>query len=184
MSISRFTLVGVAMALSIASAQAQEAAPAAATAAPAQTSVITPDKAPGSGPNPFTDCGIGAALFPNTHWAAVTSNALWDLGTTAVTSATASPQTCSGKKVAAALFIQESYERLAEETAQGHGEHLATVLNIMECRGEQQADAMLSTRDAMSSAVGQPTFGSLSRTEKAARFYNAVEAAAAKSCAV
>lgn len=181
MSISRFTFVGVAMALSIASAQAQEAAPAAAASQP---SVITPDKAPGSGPNPFTDCGIGAALFPNTHWAAVTSNALWDLGTTAVTSATASPQTCSGKKVAAALFIQESYERLAEETAQGHGEHLATVLNIMECRGEQQADAMLSTRDAMSSVVSQTAFGPLSRIEKAARFYNAVEAAAAKSCAV
>lgn len=184
MSISRFIIAGVAMALAVVSAQAQEAAPAATSPAPAPASVITPDKAPGTGPNPFTDCGIGAALFPNTHWAAVTSNALWDLGTTAVTSATASPQTCSGKKVAAALFIQESYERLAEETAQGHGEHLATVLNIMECRGEQQADAMLSTRDAMSRVVSLSAFGSLSRVEKAARFYNAVEAAAAKSCAV
>lgn len=184
MSISRFTIVGVAMALAAVSAQAQEAAPAAASSAPAPASVITPDKAPGTGPNPFTDCGIGAALFPNTHWAAVTSNVIWDLGTTAVTSATASPQTCSGKKVAAALFIQESYERLAEETAQGHGEHLATVLNIMECRGEHQAGAMVTTREAMASVVSQPSFGALPRIEKAARFYNAVEAAASKSCAV
>ena len=35
--------------------------------------------------NPYTDCGIGAALFPNTNWAAVTSNVIWDAGTTAVT---------------------------------------------------------------------------------------------------
>ena len=45
-------------------------------------------KAPGSGPNPYTDCGIGAALFPNTHWAAATSNVIFDLGITAITSAT------------------------------------------------------------------------------------------------
>ena len=62
----------------------------------------------GSGPNPFTDCGIGAALFPDTHWAAVTSNVIWDVGTTALTSATASPETCSGAKVEAAMFINET----------------------------------------------------------------------------
>ena len=49
---------------------------------------------PGSGPNPFSDCGIGAALFPDTSWAAVTSNITWDIGTTALTSATMSPGTC------------------------------------------------------------------------------------------
>jgi hypothetical protein len=38
----------------------------------------------GSGPNPYSDCGIGAALFKDTEWAAVTSNVTWDLGTTEI----------------------------------------------------------------------------------------------------
>ena len=51
--------------------------------------------------NPYVDCGIGAALFPNTDWAAVTSNVIWDAGTTALISATASEDTCSGGDVSA-----------------------------------------------------------------------------------
>ena len=46
------------------------------------TSTVTvaeANKTAGSGPNPYTDCGIGAALFSDTHWAAVTSNVIWDL---------------------------------------------------------------------------------------------------------
>ena len=68
--------------------------------------------APGSGPNPFSDCGIGAALFPETKWAAVTSNVIWDVGTTAVASATMSPQTCSGKQAKTAAFIYHTYDSL------------------------------------------------------------------------
>ncbi len=141
------------------------------------------DKAPGSGPNPYVDCGIGAALFPTVGWAAVTSNVIWDAGTTAVTSATMSPQTCSGKKVATALFIRDSYERLAEETAQGQGEHLATALNLFECSAAQQGAAMVATREAMGAVVTQPGFNALPRLDKAARFYGAMEGAVAKSCA-
>lgn len=145
----------------------------------------TPEnKAPGSGPNPYTDCGIGAALFSNTAWAAVTSNVIWDLGITALTSATASPQTCQGKKVAAALFIRDTYEQLAEQTAQGSGEHLATVLNIMECPAARQDAAMIATREAMGAVVSKAGFAGLPRLEKAAQFYGAVDTAVAKSCAV
>src|SRR3989338_4156349 len=140
-------------------------------------------KAPGAGQNPFVECGIGAALFPDTHWAAVTSNVIWDLGTTAVTSATMSPQTCNGKKVATALFIRDSYEQLAEETAQGQGEHLATVLGMFDCTGAQQQAAAALTRQHMGSAVSQPGFGATPRIEKAARFYDAVQSAAVPSCA-
>jgi hypothetical protein len=140
-------------------------------------------KAPGAGPNPFVECGIGAALFPDTHWAAVSSNVIWDLGTTAVTSATMSPQTCNGKKVATALFIRDSYEQLAEETAQGQGEHLSTVLSMLECSGAQQQAAASLTRQHMGAAVSQPGFATLPRIEKAARFFDAVQSATAQSCA-
>lgn len=140
--------------------------------------------APGSGPNPFTDCGIGAALFPEVHWAAISSNVIWDLGTTAVTSATASPQTCSGKKVAAALFIRDTYERLAEETAQGQGEHLATALSLLDCAGPQQAAAVAATRSTLGSLVAQPSYGGLTRLDKAAQYYGAIHTAVTQACAV
>ncbi len=68
----------------------------------ASLNVNAANKAPGSGPNPFSDCGIGAALFKDTKWAAVSSNVIWDIGTTAVTSATASLFSDCG--IGAALF--------------------------------------------------------------------------------
>lgn len=140
------------------------------------------DKAPGSGPNPYTDCGIGAALFSNTGWAAVTSNVIWDLGLTALTSATASPQTCQGKKVVAALFIRDTYEQLAEQTAQGQGEYLSTVMNIMECKPESQSEAIAATRESMGNLVASPDYAEMSRIEKAAQFYGVVDAAVAAHC--
>lgn len=162
-------------------AQAQDAQPSAAEAKPATTTAD--DRRPGSGPNPFTDCGIGAALFPNVHWAAVTSNVIWDIGTTAVTSATASPQTCSGKRVAAAIFINDTYEKLAEETARGQGEHLNAVLNILGCDSTRRAEVIDVARGAMSETVATPGYATQRRLDKAADFYGIVEAAAGHRCA-
>lgn len=139
-------------------------------------------KAPGSGPNPFSDCGIGAALFSDTKWAAVTSNVIWDVGTTAVTSATASPETCSGKQVAAAAFINNTYEELAEQTARGEGEHLSALMNIFECGATQQGRAISATREAMAEVVAQPHYATQDRTQKASRFYEVVNTAVGKSC--
>ncbi len=139
-------------------------------------------KAPGTGPNPFSDCGIGAALFSETKWAAVTSNVIWDVGTTAVTSATASPQTCNGKQVAAATLINDTYEKLVEETARGDGEHLTSLLNILECGEARQGLAIEATRSAMGALVADPGYATQDRTQKAARFYEAVDSAVSKSC--
>ena len=59
-----------------------------------------------SKPSPYPDCGIGAALFENNTGATI-SNVIWDLGTTALTSATASPETCEGFNPDAAAFIEK-----------------------------------------------------------------------------
>lgn len=141
------------------------------------------DKAPGSGPNPYADCGIGAALFSETKWAAVTSNVIWDLGITAVTSATMSPQTCSGKKVVAALFIRDTYDKLAEETASGQGEHLTTALNLFGCRAQQHAAAAQQVRGAMGQTVSAPGYSDRPAIDKAAGFYAIIETAASSACA-
>lgn len=152
--------------------------------AAAQSPVLaqSDSKAPGSGPNPFSDCGIGSALFSETKWAAVTSNVIWDMGTTAVTSATASPQTCNGKKVAAATFINDTYETLAEETARGEGEHLSSLLNILECGNAHRARAIDATREAMAGAVARPEYATQDRTEKAMQYYKIIDSAVGASC--
>lgn len=153
-----------------------------ATAAVASTTAFAQDKSPGSGPSPYTDCGIGAALFPNTGWAAVTSNVIWDVGTTAITSATNSPQTCSKKKTDVALFIRDTYQNLAEETAVGQGDHLITVLTMMDCSAAQQATAIQEIRSEMGRAVAVPSYMGQGQIEKASRFYNIAEGAANRTC--
>jgi hypothetical protein len=136
----------------------------------------------GSGPNPFADCGIGAALFSETKWAAVTSNIIWDIGITAVISATASPETCSGKKVAAAVLIGTTYDRIAEDVAAGRGQHLTSVLNVLECKAERHGDAAQMIRTALTDAVSRADYAGQSRLEKASSLYGIVDRAVVASC--
>ncbi|MFT6917136.1 MAG: hypothetical protein ACJAWL_003493 [Motiliproteus sp.] len=140
--------------------------------------------APGSGPNPFTDCGIGAALFKDVYWAAVTSNIIWDLGTTAVTSATASPETCNANKVETAQFILDTYENLAEETAMGKGEHLTAALNKFGCQAAAHGEVSGAIRQQMALEVSQPAYTGQSAVEKATAYYQALDTAAAGHCSV
>lgn len=135
---------------------------------------VVKDKTPGSGPNPFSDCGIGAALFPTIKPLAVISNVIWDIGTTAVTSATASPETCNGKTVTAAVFILKSYDNLAEETARGKGEHLVALLNIMEVNEADRAEVVTNIRTQMASTVVSDTYLTADKVEKANIYYSIV----------
>ena len=130
--------------------------------------------AAGTGPNPYSDCGIGAALFPNHAVGATISNVIWDIGTTAVISATASPETCSGKNVQAAMFILESYDQLLEETAKGSGDHLATLFDILETEDMSRGDAVVGLREQVANTVSAEDYVALTRTEKASKFYDAV----------
>lgn len=131
------------------------------------------DKAVGSGPNPYSDCGIGAALFTENKTLAVTSNVIWDIGTTAVTSATASPETCNGKKVAVATFILESHDRLTEDTARGNGTHLTALLDLMEVAASERPQVIAALRAEMADNIAQPTYVSADRIGKATVFFNA-----------
>jgi hypothetical protein len=137
----------------------------------------------GEGPNPFTDCGIGAALFPDTHWAAVTSNVIWDLGTTAVTSATMSPQTCSGKKVKTAMFIRDNQQQLAEQFARGQGEHVTATMEMFNCNAAQSQDAIGQIRAAVGKAVSAPGYAAQPKLQQAGQMYNLIENATALNCA-
>ena len=153
---------------------------------PAEQAKTATPTSPHRGLNPWVDCGIGAMLFPDTHWAAATSNIIWDYGTTAVTSATTSKQTCESTRaqMMAALFINSTYENLIEETATGQGEHLTTVLNIFGCNSAHHASAIQEIRSAMGQAVSVPNYIAQTHNEKAANYYSIVEGAINRNCAV
>lgn len=131
-------------------------------------SPLTHSAEAGTGPNPFSDCGIGAALFKN-DVAATISNVIWDIGTTAVTSATASPETCNGKEADAAAFIMESYDNLLEDSAHGEGQHFAALMDILSVEQAQQDTVMNNLRKDLSgsAAIDQ----NASKAEKAEALY-------------
>lgn len=143
-------------------------------------------KAPGSGPNPFTDCGIGAALFSNTGWAAAISNVIWDIGTTAVISATASPETCNAKNVAAAKFITETYATVVEEAAKGEGQHLTALYEIYSCDQVAHDAITASIRGNVGEMVTAESYTELDNLQKSESLYNIVNTAVstefAQSC--
>jgi hypothetical protein len=87
--------------------------------------------------NPWTDCGIGRMLFDDADdkgWAS-SSNLIWDLGTTAVTSATLSDGACTASRIETAKFIQVAYADLEEETVIGQGKFLDGLLLTAGCSG-------------------------------------------------
>lgn len=127
------------------------------------------------GVNPWTDCGIGAMIFPTTPVGAVISNVIWDAGTTAVTSNISSQQTCEGEKVKMALFIEDSYKMLEEETANGQGQHITAMLNIAGCNASSHAEIIQSVRTNYSKVIAK-----LSAEKKPEAYYNTVSASITK----
>ncbi|WP_233208695.1 DUF3015 family protein [Zhongshania marina] len=143
---------------------------------------VAQDKVAGSGPNPFSDCGIGAALFTKTKWAAVSSNIIWDIGITAVTSATASPETCSGKTIETAQLIHRTYDELLEETARGNGSHLTSMLNMMGCENSNHAAATSDIRIKLSTEITNPNYQLKTAQEKSSAYYDAMNSAVTENC--
>ena len=124
-----------------------------------------------SKPSAYTDCGIGAALFENDTGATI-SNVIWDLGTTALTSATASPETCEGFNQDAAAFIEQSHDRLVEETAQGQGDHLNTLLSIVKVSADKKGRIISNVRARMADIVSNPSYLEANKVEKINIYYH------------
>ena len=146
----------------------------ASTSAIADDAKADDEKVAGSGPSPYVDCGIGAALFPDTHWAAITSNVIWDAGTTAVTSATASPETCQGAPAQAAKLINDAYDNILEDTARGDGEYLVALLEIYGCSSEVQSDVVAAIREDVGANIEAEGYETMSTVEKAELYFNVI----------
>ena len=123
--------------------------------------------------NPYTDCGIGAALFPNTSWAAVTSNVIWDVGTTAVISATASDQTCSGGDVQTAQLIHDKYELLETDLILSEGDNLLALTNSIGCNNSPSLRKSL--KEDIKRLLSADEYATNSRIQKASNLYDAIK---------
>ncbi|GAA0323976.1 DUF3015 family protein [Psychrobacter aestuarii] len=82
----------------------------------------------------YKECGIGGALFgKSSPILAIISNVTWDLGTTAATSDSMSPETCQGGNVRAAVLIKEAFPSVEKDLAAGQGAHLSALQNVAGC---------------------------------------------------
>jgi len=123
--------------------------------------------------NPYVDCGIGAGLFPNTAWAAITSNVIWDAGTTALISATASEETCSGGAVQTAQLIHDKYELLETDLMMGQGENLAALTASMGC--ESSSTLAASLKNDMTENLSRSDYVENTRIEKSINLYESLQ---------
>ena len=133
--------------------------------------------------NPYTDCGIGAALFPNTSWAAVTSNVTWDAGTTAVISATASEDTCSSGEAQTAMLIHDKLENLETEIMIGGGDIYASLSSAMGCNGEDISNEL---KASYATVLNKKSYASDNRVQKSEVLYTMLKNndAVQKHCSV
>jgi hypothetical protein len=127
--------------------------------------------------NAFSQCGIGAAIFTKNETAAIISNVIWDLGTTAFSSQTSSPESCAGSTTTAALFINETYPVLEEQFVKGSGSHVAALMEIMQCDTSAQSAIVSSVQNELSVSFSDNAFLVASQTEKAKKMSAMVDRA-------
>lgn len=126
--------------------------------------------------NPWVDCGIGAMIFPGTPAGAVISNVIWDMGTTAVTSAGASKNTCESKRSKVAMLVGATYANLEEETVKGEGAHISAMLNLANCQASAHDGIIRSVRADFSQSLQNSAYMQKSMQDKAQAYYQMVDA--------
>lgn len=127
--------------------------------------------------NPWTECGLGAMIFPKLPVGAVISNIIWDLGTTAVSSAGSSPETCEGEGYVAAMYITETFVNLEEDTAKGEGQYLAGLLDVVACADAGRQDVVNALRADYAMVLKSDSYQANLSTEKAQAFYGSLQSA-------
>lgn len=132
--------------------------------------------------NPWQDCGLGAMVFPDNGVAAAISNVIWDLGTTAVTSASASEDSCNATRVQTARFVTESLPNLEEDIVKGEGQHLTAMLNLMGCEAAQQNVVRNTIREDFTSVISNESYLEMDIQQKAESLFTVAENATTGSC--
>lgn len=124
--------------------------------------------------NPWQHCGIGAGIFDDNPTAAAISNVIWDSGSTAVTSATVSPEMCTSKDIQVAEFIDSTYDTLAVETAAGAGEHLNALLTLQGVEGSDRSTVISRLREDLHARTSEEHYAQLSHSDRAFQMYQSL----------
>ncbi|MBU1044702.1 MAG: DUF3015 domain-containing protein [Candidatus Omnitrophica bacterium] len=124
----------------------------------------------------YTECGLGAMLFPNKKHAAlaVTTNIVWDWGTTAISSQLSSPDSCLGGKDMVATFIYHSYDSIEQELASGSGEYLDELVELVGDKSTDKQEFVSALRKDFTELVAVSIYTNRTRYEKAEALYNLI----------
>ena len=122
----------------------------------------------------YQECGLGAVLSPNDPTIAVITNVTYDLGTTAISSNSSSPDSCHGGRGRIASLINKAYELLEADLASGNGKYLNTLtaMTVRDSQAQQQFKDAL--RKDFAKVVSAPGYTSKARFEKEQMLYNLV----------
>jgi hypothetical protein len=120
----------------------------------------------------YSECGLGAMIFPDNKTGAVITNITSDLGTTAFSSDISSPDTCKGGQAKTAAFIHDSYESLERDIARGQGEYLDTLMMLAGVSRDAQKTILSALRDDFASYVASQDYTSQTQFQKAESLYN------------
>lgn len=133
-------------------------------------------KPQGSGPNIYTECGIGGMLFnqstTSSNVGAVVSNVIWDLGLTATTSGISSPQLCVDKKKNVAKLILETLPDLEKDIAAGQGKYITALSETAGCKVGAINNRL---RASYSEVVSKEGYATMSKVDRAANMFNVVD---------
>lgn len=122
----------------------------------------------------YSECGLGALLFPKSPGLAASSNCFWDWGTTATSSDITSPDTCAGGKEKVARFIYESYESLEKDLASGSGTHLEGLMALLGPEVQSKENFVKSLRHDFAKVVAESSYTAKSRFEKVEALYSLI----------
>ncbi|MEL6640824.1 MAG: DUF3015 family protein [Pseudomonadota bacterium] len=121
--------------------------------------------------NPWQECGIGAMVFPDNGTASAISNVVWDLGTTAVSSAMSSPDQCQGSTVQVAAFVRLGYDHISRETVVGDGEYLQTLMDGINCDPAVQPALLADVRDGFAVQLQDAEYAAKDDSGKAEAYF-------------
>ena len=122
----------------------------------------------------FSDCGIGAALFPDSRVGAVSSNIIWDAGTTATSTFISTPESCVNRSAKVAVLVNDTYDNIVEETAYGSGKHLTAMMDIMECDSDIRDNLVSKVRNDLSIQITNSNYDIKSKSEQAEDLYKSI----------
>lgn len=122
----------------------------------------------------YTDCGIGGLIFQKEkyEWAAVISNIIWDLGTTASSSQITSPETCKGGQPTTAALIYQAYPVVERELSEGRGDYVSAIMDLSGCATEARPAVVDALRAEMSTWVSSDQYAEADRFGKAEFLHN------------